>query len=174
MAHETLEPASGSSVVTTAARPNDPMPTRASPIDLSPSDRRPGMRAAGRITFVATSWLLVAGLVVQVFLAGLGVFDSPERFEVHRKFGFTLELLPLIMLLSGLVGAFGRRLVGLAGLTFGLFLLQSLVIGLRAQAPAIAALHPVNGFLILFVSIAIARASLARLRSRSVDVPGLS
>lgn len=174
MPHETLEPASGSSIATATALPDDPIPRRAAPIDLSPNGRRPGMGAAGRITFVATSWLLVAGLIVQVFVAGLGVFDSPERFEVHRAFGFTLELLPLIMLLSGLVGAFGRRLVGLAGLTFGLFLLQSLFIGLRAQAPAIAALHPVNGFLILFVSIAIARASLARLRSRSVDVPGLS
>jgi hypothetical protein len=164
MAHETSEPASGSSVGIGTALPDDPIPARAAPIDLSPNGR-PGWRTAGRITFVATSWLLVAGLVVQVFLAGLGVFDSPERFEVHRDVGFALELLPLIMLLSGLAGGLGRRLVGLAGSTFGLFLLQSLFIGLRAQAPAIAALHPVNGFLILFVSIAVARGSLTRRRA---------
>jgi hypothetical protein len=162
MGHETLEPASASSIGTATALPDDPIPTRAAPIDLSPNGRRPGWRTAGRITFIATSWLLVAGLVVQIFLAGLGVFDSPERFEVHSTFGFTLQVLPLIMLLSGLAGGLGRRLVGLAGLTFGLFFLQSLFIGLRGQAPMIAALHPLNGFLILFVSIAVARGSLTR------------
>jgi hypothetical protein len=165
MAHETSERASGSSVGTATAMPDEPIPPRAAPIDLSPTDHRPGWRTAARITFVATSWLLVAGLVVQVFLAGLGVFDSPERFELHSTFGFALQVLPFIMLLSGLAGGLGRRLVGLAGLIFGLFFLQSVLVSLRGQAPTIAALHPLNGFLILFVSIAVARGSLTRQRA---------
>jgi hypothetical protein len=165
MAQGKSESASKSSVGTSTVLPDPPTPTRAAPIDLSPSGRRPGWRTAARIVFVASSWLLVAGLVLQVFLAGLGVFDSPERFELHGSFGFALMALPLIMLLSGLAGAVGRRFVGLAGLMFGLFFLQSILVSLRGQAPAIAALHPLNGFLILFVSIVVARGSLAMRRA---------
>jgi hypothetical protein len=161
MAQGKSDPASNASGGTSTALPNPATPTRAAPIDLSPSDRRPGWRTAARILFIASAWLLVAGLVIQVFLAGLGVFDSPERFELHASFGFTLMALPLIILLSALAGAVGRRFVGLAGLMFGLFFLQSILVSLRGQAPAIAALHPLNGFFILFVSIVVARGSLA-------------
>jgi hypothetical protein len=168
MAPETSEPASGLSVGTTSALPDDPIPTRAAPIDLSPNVRRSGRRTAARFIFVAASWLLVAGLVVQVFLAGLGAFDSPERFELHSSFGFALQVLPFVMLLSGLAGGLGRRLVGLAGLIFVLFFVQSLLVSVRAEAPAIAAVHPLNGFLILFVSIAVARGSLT---ARRVGTP---
>jgi hypothetical protein len=169
MAQDAVDRAGDTSNGASTALPHDRIPTRAAPIDLLPSGRRPGWRTAARITFAATSWLLVAGLVVQVFLAGLGVFDSPERFELHASFGFTLMALPLIMLLSGLAGAVGRRFVGLAGLMFGLFFLQSILVSLRDQSPAIAALHPLNGFLILFVSIAVARGSLAMRGARTAD-----
>jgi hypothetical protein len=168
MAQETVEaPSESSRRPSRASLDRDPTPV--APIDLSPIGRGAGSRSAARIIFAAASWLLVAGLVVQVFLAGLGVFDSPERFEVHATFGFTLQALPLIMLLSGLVGGVGRRLVGLAGLMFVLFFVQSLLVGLRAQAPTIAALHPLNGFLILFVSIAVARGTLAVRRAVTAD-----
>ncbi len=122
------------------------------------------MRPLAAIYAVAAS-ILVVGLVVQVFLAGLGVFDSPERFELHASFGFTLMALPLILALSGLAGGVGRRLVGLAGLMFGLFFVQSILVSLRGPAPTIAALHPVNGFLILLLSIVLARRAWAFARA---------
>ena len=37
---------------------------------------------------VVVAWLLVVGLLVQVFLAGMGVFDASE-FDTHRDFGYT-------------------------------------------------------------------------------------
>jgi Family of unknown function (DUF6220) len=117
------------------------------------------MRNAARVLFIATSWLLVAGVIVQVFLAGLGVFESPADFATHRDFGFTLELLPLVMVGAGIAGGVGWRLVGLAALILVLFFVQSILIGLRADAPMVAALHPVNGFLILLLSIVVARAA---------------
>ena len=122
------------------------------------------MRIAAWWLYAAASWLLVAGLFVQVFLAGLGVFDSPERFEIHRNVGYTLELLPLVMVLAGLVGRLGLRYVGLAALIFGLFIVQSILIALRGQTPAIAALHPVNGFVILLLAIVVARQAVRSAR----------
>jgi uncharacterized protein DUF6220 len=169
MAQDTVETEVGSSLGASTQPPERETAMQGAPIDLSPIDRRSGRRTAGRIIFVAASWLLVAGLVGQVFLAGLGVFDSPDRFELHASFGFTLMALPLIMLLSALAGGVGRRFVGLAGLMFGLFFLQSILVSLRGEAPAIAALHPLNGFLILFVSILVARGSLEVRRPATAD-----
>jgi hypothetical protein len=65
------------------------------------------------------------------------------------------------MVLTGVAGGLERRSVGLAALIFGLFFVQSLLVSVRAEAPAVAALHPVNGFLILLLSIVVARGSLS-------------
>jgi hypothetical protein len=115
------------------------------------------MRSVARSAHLVVAWLLVAGLVVQIFLAGLGVFRDAASFETHRDFGFTLELLPLVLLVLGLIAGLGRRAAGLAAAIFGLFLLQSVFVGLRADAPEVAALHPVNGFLITILAIVLAR-----------------
>jgi hypothetical protein len=110
-----------------------------------------------RTAHLVVAWLLVAGLVAQIFLAGLGVFRDAALFETHRDFGYTLELLPLVLLVLGFVAGLGRRAAGLAALIFGLFLLQSVFVGFRADAPEVAALHPVNGFLITLLAIVLAR-----------------
>ncbi len=121
------------------------------------------MRSVVRSIHLVVAWLLVAGLLTQIFLAGLGVFRGPENFATHRDFGYTLELLPLVLLVLGLIAGLGRRAALLAAGIFGLFLLQSVFVGLRESNPEVAALHPVNGFLITFLAIVLARdAWLAR------------
>ena len=115
------------------------------------------MRSIARSAHLVVAWLLVAGIAVQIFLAGLGVFRGPESFLTHRDFGYMLELLPIVLLALGLVARLGRRAALLAAGIFGLFILQSVFVGLRADAPEVAALHPVNGFLIAFLSIVLAR-----------------
>jgi len=126
------------------------------------------MRSIARNVYVVVAWLFVAALVVQVFLAGLGVFDSAANFATHRDVGYTLELFPVVLLIVGLVGGMGRRLSILAIVVFVQFILQSVFVAMRDSAPQIAALHPVNGFLILLLAVYIAReATLTR-----VEVPG--
>jgi hypothetical protein len=121
------------------------------------------MRSIARTFHLFVSWLLVAGLVAQVFLAGLGVFSSSASFATHRDVGYSLSLLPIVLLIAGLVGGLGRRLALIAVLVFVLFILQSVFVVMRTSAPAVAALHPLNGFLILLLAIVIARESwLAR------------
>jgi Family of unknown function (DUF6220) len=130
------------------------------------------MRSIARTVYVVVAWLFVAGLLVQVFLAGLGVFDSPTSFATHRDFGYTLELFPVVLLVVGLVGGLGRRLAIMAIVVFGLFMLQSVFVALRDSAPTLAALHPVNGFLILSLAVLMARdATLARRAVPSGQTP---
>jgi len=114
------------------------------------------MRLA-RQAHLVLSFLLVAGVVVQVFLAGLGVFDSPSSFQTHANWGYLLEIIPLILLVLAGVGRLGRRQIVYAAALLGMFLLQSVFVALRVDLPMVAALHPVNGFAILLVSILTAR-----------------
>jgi hypothetical protein len=107
------------------------------------------------------AWAFVAGLVVQVFLAGLGVFDNPERFRTHAGWGYTLGLVPLLLLATAAIGRLGRRQVLYALALFGMFILQSILVALRTDMPTVAALHPVNGFAILLVAILTAREAWA-------------
>ena len=128
------------------------------------------MQSGARVVHLVLSVLFIAGLVGQVFLAGLGVFDGPARFATHRDWGYLLELFPVLLLIAGLVGRMGRRLAILAVAEFGLFILQSVFIAFRESTPAVAALHPVNGFLILLIAIVIARESwLARGAARGAQ-----
>ena len=106
---------------------------------------------------LAVAWLLVAGLIAQVFLAGLGVFRGPTSFATHRDFGYLLSLLPFVLLIAGLVARLGRKPALLAVGIFGLFILQSVFVAFRSTAPEVAALNPVNGFLIVFLAIVLAR-----------------
>jgi hypothetical protein len=110
-----------------------------------------------RPVHVVVAWLLVVGLLVQVFLAGMGVFDSATMFITHRDFGYTLTLLPAVLIVTSLVGGFGRAQAIAAAVMLGQFILQSVFVLQRESNPAIAALHPVNGFLILLIAVWLAR-----------------
>ena len=113
------------------------------------------------------AWLFAGCIVVQVFLAGLGVFDSASAFITHRNFGYVFGWLSLVLLIVAVVGRMPRRLIGLAGLTIVQMALQSVLIVFRDDNPAIAALHPVNGVLLLVTALVLGR--LAWSGPRPVD-----
>ena len=122
------------------------------------------MRPLATLYAVAAS-ILVLGLVLQVFLAGLGVFDDPTFFLTHRDTGYTLEGLAFFVIVFAAIARAGRAQIGVAALIFGLFLLQSVFVAMRVSSPAVAALHPVNGFLILLLAIVLARRAWAFARA---------
>ena len=111
------------------------------------------VRSAARSAFPFVAGLFAVCAIIQIFLAGLAVFDDPATFDTHRDFGYTFSLLPIVMLVLALVGGMPRRFAGLSALLFGLFILQSVFVAMRDSMPAIAALHPLNGFLILAIGI---------------------
>ena len=123
-------------------------------------DERRAMRSAAgrgaRVSYLLASWLLLAGGAVQVFLAGLGVFESAERFATHRDFGYALGIVPLVMVILAIVGRLPRWLLVGAVVLVAQFALQSVFVVLRTSLPVVAALHPLNGFLILLLSVRLA------------------
>jgi uncharacterized protein DUF6220 len=115
------------------------------------------VRSFARVAQPWVAWLFVACVIVQVFLAGLGVFDSPRQFVTHREFGYLFGWLVFVLLALAIAGRMGRRIIGLSALLIVLFILQSVFVAFRTSQPALAALHPVNGFLIGLVGIVLAR-----------------
>ncbi|MBV9453571.1 MAG: hypothetical protein JOZ19_05550 [Rubrobacter sp.] len=107
------------------------------------------------------AWILFAGLLVQFFLAGLGVFRA-ATFRSHRTLGDVLIYASVVLLIlavaSLLTGNLDRWKVGLTALLVVLLLLQYLLAtdSLQAGAPFISALHPLNGVLLVFISYVLA------------------
>jgi hypothetical membrane protein len=131
------------------------------------------MQPIARTVHHALAWLLVAGLVVQVFLAGLGVFAGASNFETHRNVGFLLQAAPFFMAIAAWIGKLGRREIVIAVVIFLLFFLQSFLLLARESVPAVAALHPVNGFLILWLAVHVARGAWERRTDAAVDRPAV-
>jgi hypothetical protein len=113
---------------------------------------RPGP-AWARTGFLLMVWLFVLCGVVQVFLAGLGVFAGSSNFIAHRDLGYLLGPLTLVLIVLAVVGRLPRAVVLGSVLLLVLLVLQSVFVALRSSAPAVAALHPVNGFLIVLVGV---------------------
>jgi hypothetical protein len=123
------------------------------------------IRRGARIAYLVVAWIFIACLVVQVFLAGMGVFVGADNFATHRDFGYLFGLLTLVLVPLAIIGRLGRRQIWMSVLVLGLFVMQSVFVALRETAPVVAALHPVNGFLILLISISIAQRARRELRS---------
>lgn len=115
-----------------------------------------GLQRTARTIHLVLAWILVAGLVVQIFLAGLGVFAAASSFALHRNWGYVLEALPFFMAIAAWLGKLGRWHVTAAVVIFALFLVQSFLVLARDSMPTVAALHPVNGFLIAWLAIRVA------------------
>ena len=125
------------------------------------------LRSFARTAHPIVAAAFVVCAILQVFLAGLGVFDDPKAFITHRDFGYIFGWLTLAILVLALVGRMPGRITGLSFLLLVLFALQSVLVAVRVALPAVAALHPLNGFAILGVGVVTARSSW-RLRRESV------
>jgi hypothetical protein len=108
------------------------------------------------------AWVVFAGMVLQFFLAGIGVFRAAS-LGPHRTLGDLLIYASVVLLILavGLIlsGNLDRGEVVGAVLLVVLLILQYFLASdfLQDDAPVISALHPVNGLLLVLVSYALAR-----------------
>ena len=85
-------------------------------------------RRISRPVHVVVAWLFVIGLLYQVSLAGMGVFDSSSAFLTHRDTGYTLTVVPVVLAVTGFLGRFGPWQVGAALVMLVQFILQSVFV----------------------------------------------
>src|SRR6266508_5774535 len=92
--------------------------------DVQATQEESGLFRRSRLAVVALAWLFAAGVVVQVFLVGLSVFESAAHWENHAAFGRWLGLIPLPLILVALVGRLPLSLVAMAGALLVLYGVQ--------------------------------------------------
>ncbi len=117
-----------------------------------------------RVSFVGVTWLFVVCVAIQTYLAGLGVFSTTSAFITHREFGYLFGFLTLVMVVLAVVGRLSMLFIGGSILLLVLFALQSVFVLLWREMPVLAALHPLNGFVIFLVAVFLAWRSTAERR----------
>jgi hypothetical protein len=116
------------------------------------------IRSGARRLHPWLAWSFVGAVVIQVFLAGLAIFGATEGFGLHVEFGYTvIGLLSLGVLLTAVAGGLPRQAIGMSLLLLVLYVVQTVLPSIRASAPAIAALHPVNAIALFALGTIIAR-----------------
>jgi hypothetical protein len=100
--------------------------------------------------------VLLGGLALQLFFAGLGVFGV-TNFLPHAILGTGIVLASLALPIVAWRGHLEASVQRLSWLLTGLMLLQGLLIDLGRVVHVISALHPVNAMLLVLVTYSLAR-----------------
>lgn len=130
-----------------------------------------GVRGSFRRVYAVGTRLMIAAVVIQFFLAGLGVFTYAGFFYWHAYVNGTIVfLLPLVLVLVGWIGSVPRRILWLTAALPGLVLVQSLLLTpyrMNAQGVlrAVSGLHVVNALFIFWVALQLLE------RTRALDGP---
>jgi Family of unknown function (DUF6220) len=113
---------------------------------------------AGR-TFVVGTWLVLAAVLVQMLLAGFGIFADAGFLVWHATASAgVVFLLPLLLLLLGWWGRVPGHIIRLAAAVPALVIVQSLLLApyhMNAQGVlrAVSGLHVLNAILIFWVAL---------------------
>jgi hypothetical protein len=109
-----------------------------------------------RLLYLILAWLFIAGMVLQVFFIGLGLFGDATFRATHSGFGWLLHLWPLLTLLFAALSRAGSRhwqwALALAVVVF----LVPIFVSLRQTMPVLAALHPVSAVLAFAIAAVVA------------------
>lgn len=115
---------------------------------------------AFRVTYLAFAVLTLALVILQFFLAGLGIFGATS-FNAHETVGGVLHVTTLLMLVTAGVAQLGRSPIIFSVGLLVLIIIQSALPGARNDAPGIAALHPVLALVIFGGSLQAVQHALA-------------
>lgn len=121
--------------------------------------------------YAALAWAFVAGVVLQVFLAGLGLFAGSENLALHTTFGWILHLAPNLVLLAAALAGAGRRQISLAVALAITVWIVPILAAVRHDLPLAAAFHPLGAVLTFWLAIIVARGALNLARGREPVQP---
>jgi len=120
-----------------------------------------------RYAFVFLALVVFICVLVQIFLAGLAIFESPALWRWHTTFVHIFELAPLLMLPAAWLGKAPRRLLWYSAGLLGMIYVQDFTANFRAISGAVAALHPLTGMVIAWMAYRVLLESRALLKSRA-------
>jgi hypothetical protein len=122
------------------------------------------MRRGLTNAYSGLGYLIAALVVVQFFLAGLGIFGA-SSFSAHESLGFTLHGLTLLVVILAIAGPRTGGDIGMAVALLAITTLQVYLPETAGDVPELAAFHPVVALLVLGLSAHIGRRYLERGRA---------
>jgi hypothetical protein len=125
-----------------------------------------GVTTGLRYAVVAFAWLFALGSVIQVFLIGLYLFEADGGYlSDHTDFGHMIGVLAYVLPILALIGRVGRQLVGHAVAVTVVYIAQIILPTIDQRW--IAALHPLNAFLVIGSAVSLGRATLELIQAGS-------
>ncbi len=119
-----------------------------------------------RTLYMLFAWLFVAGVMTQVFFAGMTVVAGRWPWTNHAGLGHFLALPLLIMLVTMYAGHLPGRMKRLTWLLLLVYVLQAdVLIFLRVSAPVLAAFHPVMALVDFALGLMLARQATVLMRA---------
>lgn len=113
------------------------------------------MVSGARYVYLALVWVYLAAILVQVFLAGTGLFGAQRDFEAHQNLGWILHLVPVLLLIVAFVARVGASTLWWTAALLVVQGIQPLLPILRVDYPWAAALHPVLALVIFWLALTI-------------------
>ena len=118
--------------------------------------------------FTGLAYLFIAAVVLQVFLAGIGVFGNwhagaDSNLDPHRALGNILMLVALVLFILAVVGRMGRTIWGLSLLLTVIVVLQSVWVNIDSRW--VEAIHPTMAIVIFALGHFLAQQSRNRASS---------
>jgi hypothetical protein len=113
------------------------------------------MVSGARYVYLGMVWLYVAGLLVQVFLAGMGIFGVARDFAPHVGLGWLLHLVPVLLLIAAAVARVGSRLIWWNVALLVVQFVQPIFALARTDSPVVAAFHPVLALVVFWLAVTI-------------------
>jgi cytochrome b561 len=120
------------------------------------------LRKVFRYLYLFLSWTFLAGLVYQMYTAGLTAVARKTSWQLHGETGFLLMLLALLQLLLIIPARLPKPAGWISSGAFVTIMLQVVVLGDRDTA--FSALHPVLGLILFGLAWWLARAAYMALR----------
>jgi hypothetical protein len=114
--------------------------------------------AVARRILTGLAWLYVLGIVVQFFLAGLGLLGG-ESMTAHSDFGWSvLHLFPILLIIAAAVGRVGRNLLIMVVALAVVGFVQPLWVT-EFRGELLGAMHVLGALVIFVLAHNVARAS---------------
>jgi len=109
-----------------------------------------------RRVYLWAAWLFLASVVIQVFLIGLYLFAG-GNLDWHRFFALVPTVLSLVIVLAAFAARLPSRSKRWSGALFVATFVQGALPALKSSLGVVAALHPVNALLMLWLGIVVLR-----------------
>jgi hypothetical protein len=116
-------------------------------------------------------WIFAAGIVVQVFLAGLALFHDPDTWAAHASLPRFFAFLPLLMLILAIAARLPAEFRGKSLRMFIMVILMFLTAIVTPKISGIlAALHPIIALEMFRIAVLTAHKASAQAKIRQAEI----